>query len=398
MTSTMTLTPPTDTFSLDAPQVVEPIKTEKAVGLVPVDDAKKTQLESKVDEFVNRLVSLSASSPEFGKQADSITHMGQKEIANAASASNRFLDRPVKAMNGEGGVGSDLVKLRNVVESLDPGKRGNLLSPRKLLGIIPFGSRLQAYFDDYVPAQKHISEILGSLMSGKDNLLKDNAAIEGERGRLWTVMGQLEQMIYLAGHLDQKLEDTANEIEHSDPAKAKAIRESALFQVRQRRMDLQTQMAVSVQGYLALDMVKKNNVELIKGVERASTTTVAALRTAVTVAQALTSQKLVLEQINALNSTTANVIDATSKMLSDNTAKIHQQATNPAIPLETLQRAFQNIYATMDAVDNYKLQALGNMKQTVDALQTEVDKSKSYIARAQGADQNGGAGSPFLLN
>ena len=63
------------------------------------------------------------------------------------------------------------------------------------------------------------------------------------------------------------------------------------------RTDLLTQMAVTVQGYLALDLVKKNNVELVKGVDRASTTTVAALRTAVTVAQAMTNQKLVLEQI-----------------------------------------------------------------------------------------------------
>ena len=69
----------------------------------------------------------------------------------------------------------------------------------------------------------------------------------------------------------------------------------------QRVQDLLTQMAVTVQGYLALDLVKKNNVELIKGVDRASTTTVAALRTAVTVAQALVGQKLVLDQIsNAL--------------------------------------------------------------------------------------------------
>jgi len=396
MTDTMTMTPPIDDFALTPPTPI-PVTIEKTSGLVPVDAEKKTELEKKVDEFVSRLLATSASSPEFGKQADSITNMGQKQITDAASSSNRFLDRPIKAMKNQGEVGSDLVKLRNVVESLDPGKRGNLLAPRKLLGIIPlFGSKLQAYFDDYTPAQKHISEILGSLMTGKDGLLKDNAAIDGERTRLWNVMGQLEQMIYLAKALDQKLEEAANDQDHIDQDKAKAIRQTALFQVRQRTTDLLTQMAVSVQGYLALDMVKKNNIELIKGVDRSSTTTVAALRTAVTVAQALTSQKLVLDSINALNTTTANVIESTGKMLADNTARIHQQATNPAIPLETLQRAFQNVYATMDAVDNFKMQALGNMKQTVDVLSVEVEKSRAYVARAQGADQNGG--SPLQLS
>ena len=133
----------------------------------------------------------------------------------------------------------------------------------------------------------------------------DNAAIDTERAGLWKTMHKLEQMVHISKSLDKKLEDKANELDATDPAKAKAIRESALFYTRQRTTDLLTQMAVTVQGYLALDLVKKNNVELVKGVDRASTTTVSALRTAVTVAQAMTNQKLVLQQITALNTTTA---------------------------------------------------------------------------------------------
>jgi hypothetical protein len=200
-------------------------------------------------------------------------------------------------------------------------------------------------------------------------------------------MGTLEKMIHISKALDERLEAKSNELEYSDPAKAKAIRETALFYTRQRTTDLLTQMAVTVQGYLALDLVKKNNIELLKGVERASTTTVAALRTAVTVAQALTGQRLVLEQITALNATTANIIDRTGELLKSQTAAIHQQAASSTIPLETLQRAFQNIYDTMDAVDQFKVQALGSMKQTVDVLSTEVDKSRTYIARAETTEQ-----------
>src|SRR3546814_19706400 len=91
-------------------------------------------------------------------------------------------------------------------------------------------------------------------------------------------------------------------------------------------------MAVTVQGYLALDLVKKNNVELVKGVDRASTTTVAALRTAVTVAQALVGQRLVLEQITALNTTTANMIDSTGEMLTNQTAQIPEPAASSPLP------------------------------------------------------------------
>jgi uncharacterized protein YaaN involved in tellurite resistance len=146
-------------------------------------------------------------------------------------------------------------------------------------------------------------------------------------------------------------------------------------------------MAVTVQGYLALDLVKKNNVELVKGVDRASTTTVGALRTGVTVAQALTNQRLVLDQITALNTTTAGIIDSTGELLKTQTATIHEQAAASTIPLETLQRAFQNVYDTMDSIDTFKLKALDSMKQTVNSLSGEIEKSKGYIARAEGQAQ-----------
>lgn len=386
-------------FSLTPPDPVPQVAPEQAIGLVPVSTEQKSKLDSKVDAFVNDLVSSDANSPEFGEKVDQITRMGQEQIRAAAAMSNRFLDRPVRAMDGDGSVGTDLAELRRTVEDLDPGRKGKMTG-RKLLGIIPFGNKLKNYFDSYTSAQGHIQSILARLEGGKKELHLDNAAIDTERQKLWAAMGELEQMIHIAKTLDARLEAKAYELDSSDPAKAKALRESALFYVRQRTQDLLTQMAVSVQGYLALDLVKKNNVELIKGVDRASTTTVGALRTAVTVAQAMTNQKLVLGQITALNQTTSDIIDSTSQLLREQTGQIHEQAASSTIPLETLQRAFQNIYDTMDEVDNFKVRALDSMKKTVETLSSEVEKSKGYIARAEGqaqAQAKVAASAPSLL-
>ena len=379
-------------LKLTPPDPVPVVKPEKAAGLVPVDEEQKSRLQVRVDEFVEDLVAQDSNSPEFGRRVDQITNMGRKEIAEAAGQSNRFLDRPIRAMDETSGVGADLAELRRTVEDLDPSTKGDLTTRRKIFGIIPFGSKLRNYFDSYKSAQSHISAILARLQGGKDELLMDNAAIDVERQNLWKAMGKLEQMVFMSKALDETLEQKAADLDHTDPAKAKALRETALFYVRQRTQDLLTQMAVTVQGYLALDLVKKNNVELIKGVDRASTTTVGALRTAVTVAQAMTNQRLVLDQITALNTTTANIIDATGQMLKDNTAQIHQQAASSTIPLETLSRAFQNIYDTMDSIDTFKLQALDSMKQTVTSLEGEIGKSKAYIARAQGQSEGAASG------
>jgi len=374
-------------LTLEPPAPLAPIAPAQAAGLVPLKAEETSALDDKVEAFVAELAALDSNSPEFGRKVDELTSMGRKEIADAASHSNRFLDRPVKAIDSDTGIGANLTELRRTIEDLDPGKQGALTAPKKLFGLIPYGNKMREYFDSYKSSQTHISSILARLASGKDELLMDNAAIDTERASLWKTMGKLEQMIHISKAMDARLETKAQELDAAEPLKAKTIRETALFYTRQRTTDLLTQMAVSVQGYLALDLVKKNNVELVKGVDRASTTTVSALRTAVTVAQALTNQKLVLEQITALNTTTANIIDSTGNLLKSQSADIHAQAASATIPLETLQRAFQNIYDTMDQIDTFKLQALGNMKQTVDTLSTEMEKSRGYIARAEGVNQ-----------
>ena len=398
MASTPPITPGSESaLTLTPPDPVPTVTPQQASGLVPVAPEHQEKLAAKADAFVAELLAQDTQSPEFSQRVDQLTAMGHKEIAAAAGLSNRFLDRPVKALDQESGVGTSLLELRRTVEALDPSRAGELSPGRKLLGIIPFRGKMKRYFEGYVSAQGHIKAILDTLARGKDELLMDNAAIDVERTRLWEAMGNLEQMILIARTLDTRLEDKAADLDITDPAKAKALRESALFYVRQRTQDLQTQMAVSVQGYLALDLVKKNNIELIKGVERASTTTVAALRTAVTVAQALAGQRLVLEQVTALNDTTARLIDGTSALLKDQTTRIHETAAASTIPLEVLQRAFSNIYETMDSIDSFKAKALDAMKQTVETLSGEIEKSRGYIVRSEGA-QAAAAATPALLS
>jgi len=190
--------------------------------------------------------------------------------------------------------------------------------------------------------------------------------------------------VYVGKKIDASVSAKLTELEATDLEKARVVKEELLFYIRQKVQDLLTQLAVTVQGYLAMDMVRKNNLELIKGVDRATTTTVSALRTAVIVAQALANQKLVLDQIGALNTTTSNLIESTSSMMKTQAGKIHEQATSSAVSLDKLKLAFQNIYDTMDMVSTYKVQALDNMQKTVDVLTLEVDKSRAYLDRVRG--------------
>ena len=202
---------------------------------------------------------------------------------------------------------------------------------------------------------------------------------------MWAVMDRLKQYLYLARRMDAALDARIQEVQEQDPERAKTLREDCLFYVRQKTQDLATQLAVSAQGYLALELVRKNNLELVKGVDRATTTTVSALRTAVMTAQGLVNQKLVLDQIGALNETTADMIEGTSAMLRQQSAGVHEQAASATVSIEKLQAAFANIYATIDTIDASKLQALETMRQTIDALSREVARAQTYLERAHEA-------------
>jgi len=376
-------------LTLVPPQPVTPITDAEAAGLVRVDAATVGRIDTIVTGYVKSLTSLDPHSQDFTNKVNAIHTMGNDEIRQSANVSNRLLDKPVKAVESgpfsKGAtVSKSLVDLRHTVEDLDPSRQG-LLSPKHLFGLIPFGNRLRDYFARYQSAQGHLNAIIQALYHGQDELRLDNAAIEQEKVNVWSIKDKLEQYIYMAGQLDSVLEAEIDKIGQTDPERAKALREDVLFYVRQKHQDLLTQLAVNAQGYLALELVRKNNLELIKGVDRATTTTVSALRTAVIVAQALTNQKLVLSQITALNTTTSNMIESTSQMLKDQSGQIHEQAASATINVEKLQAAFANIYATMDMIDAYKLQALDSMQKTIDALTTEVQKSQAYLERARNA-------------
>ena len=155
---TATATAP-ETLTLTPPEPVPAVAPEKAAGLVPLSGEQKSKLEERVDGFIDDLVAQDVNSPAFGQKVDQITNMGRKEMLEAANQSNRFLDRPIKAMDRDTDIGQNLIELRTTVERLDPSANGKLLSKRGFLDKI-FGSKINNYFAQYRSAQTHIGGIL----------------------------------------------------------------------------------------------------------------------------------------------------------------------------------------------------------------------------------------------
>ena len=373
---------------LTPPEPVAAVAPATADAKVPLAPERTAELDAVAAAYMARISSLDVNSPEFATACDELRAIGDEEMRASAQTSNRLLDAPLRAMKGGGTatakVAGTLTDLRRTVEELDPAQA---TGARKLLGLIPFGDKLRDYFRRFESAQSHLDAIVKALYDGKDELLADNVALENERRNLWDSMGRLREYAYIAAALDAAVEAEIASVSATDPQRATKLRDDVLFYVRQKHTDLLTQLAVCIQGYLAIDLVKRNNVELIKGVDRATTTTLTALRTAVIVAQALTNQRLVLDQITALNTTTEKMITSTSKLLAEQGSEIHAQAASEMVSIDTLKAAFADVYAAMDAVDTYKAAALDSMAQTVSSLEAEVAAARQYLDRSGQPDQ-----------
>ncbi|MFC8997062.1 toxic anion resistance protein [Streptomyces rochei] len=378
------------TLTLTPPDPVAAVPREKAGGLVPVDEGVRADMDRKAAAYVEGLAALDARSPEFAGKVGEITGLGAAEMRAAAAQSNRMLERTVRSLPDRGDdaqarVAGSLVELRRVVEDLDP-RALPAGKGRAFLSRLPGGNRLRDHVAKYASAQSTLNGIVGSLRGGQDELRRNNAALQTERVRLWETMGKLQEYVVLTEALDTAVERHVAGVEPTDPRAADALRADVLFPVRQKHQDLLTQLAVCAQGYLAMDVVRRNNEELIKGVDRAATTTVSALRISVMLASALEHQKKVVRQVDALRGTTEDLIRGNAEMLGTQSGEIQRIAADPAVGAETLRGAFQQIYRTLDAIDTYKVQATEAMAATVESLTGELRQASAYLerSRAQG--------------
>ncbi|MER7463840.1 toxic anion resistance protein [Streptomyces sp. NPDC097981] len=388
----MTLTPPegSSPLVLTAPEPVAPVRREQASGLVPLQDGVRDEMARRAGEYIGSLAGIDSRSPEFASRIGEISALGAADIRSASQQSNRMLDRAVRSLGSDGGgdaqarVAGSLVELRRTVEDLDP-RDTPAKGVKALLAKLPGGNRFRDHVAKYASSQATLNKIVGALRGGQDELRRDNAALHTERARLWETMGKLQEYVVLTEALDAAVEQRISETGSADPQQADVMRSDLLFPVRQKHQDLLTQLAVCAQGYLAMDVVRRNNDELIKGVDRAATTTVSALRIAVMLASALDSQRKVIEQVDSLRSTTEELVRGNAGMLATQSGEIQRIAADPAVGAETLRTAFAQIYRTLDTIDTFKVQATESMAATVESLTGELRAASAHLARTRTA-------------
>ena len=196
---------------------------------------------------------------------------------------------------------------------------------------------------------------------------------------------KLMKEVNLGSLMDESIERQidAARARDEDPEKIKFVAEEILFPLRQRIMDMQQMIVVNQQGVMATEVVIRNNKELMRGVDRAKTVTISALRIGVMVAAALYNQKIVLKKIQMLNETTNCIISGTSHMLKAQGAEIQRQSMETNISVETLKTAFAEVMEALDSISSYKQEALPRMRDTVNQFRELAAKGEEQIQQLE---------------
>ncbi|MBC8080333.1 MAG: toxic anion resistance protein, partial [Gorillibacterium sp.] len=358
------------------------VAIEEQVKPVPEEVAK---LQEAALSNVATIMGLDIDSLEKRKEVlQSIDSFGLQSM-RSSTEKNSLLQVSVGNLSktgDEGGqVAKGLTELQFQLKDLDPSAID--FAKHGFLG--KFFNPLRSYFAKYQKADAVIADIVTSLDKGKATLKNDNTTLELEQQTLRDLTKRLQKEIQLGVLMDEEIEVqiTAAKQRNEDPNKVRFITEEVLFPLRQRVMDLQQMLVVNQQGIIAIEVVMRNNKELIRGVDRARNITVSALKISVTVASALYNQRIVLKKIELLNQTTNDLISGTSKMLKDQGAAIHKQSLESSVSVDTLKQAFSDVLSALESISIYKQEALPKMHETINQFRELAENGEQQILRLE---------------
>lgn len=346
---------------------IDEVRKEATLPAVVKDEA----LENKARDMARSLVAIPEEAHDKLEEARKAVEEMGRPLQRESARRSAMLQQPIKALarSGEDGgeVAGSLIDLKMKVEELDPAKFD--FSPgwlSRTLGFLPVvGTPVKRYFTQFESSQTVVNAIISSLEKGRDQLKRDNITLGEDQKVMRELTLNLKKQIGFGEQLDSQLQYMLEREISADDPKRSFIEQELLFPLRQRIMDLQTQLAVNQQGILAIGVILQNNRELIRGVNRAIDVTVSALQVAVVVALALANQKIVLDKISALNRTTTDLIAGTAERLRTQGVEIHKMASSSTLDVETLKKAFGDISAAIEDIGKYRREALPQMAGTI---------------------------------
>ncbi len=381
------LVAPEPPLQLTMPEPVTPVKEpDAAAAIVPMREDLRNQAVAQADQFIADLLHMDVTSGEFRSRVDSAFRLGRKEIGDSALLTGKFMEKNF-VKDTDNPAFKVMTEMRGLFESLDPGKEGDLMSQNRLLGVIPFGNRLQAYLQRFDTASVLLRRLIDNLYGVQDQLARDDQELFATMNKILDGMVKLKAVDVFIDRLDEVLTMGIARLKASDPMRAKAIEQEVLFYARQASMDVKTQILVCINGYKMLEGLRKTGRELHNGCDRMATIGMSSLAIAVTLARAQGYQMRVMDALKQGSTTIESLLASTAKMFGDHVDRMVEFQSNPLIGVQTLKSTFDTVFASLDKMDEFRSKAIESMGANITMLKGLLAEGEQRMQREHTAIQ-----------
>jgi toxic anion resistance protein, tela family len=380
----------------------EDLKDEVIQGEVVIEEVEKTDEEKEIENLLNlekpaileenyKVVRKQSSEVKaLVKEIDvtnagTILNFGAKPAEELSQISNEILRTSKNVENIEAtAIIKNLTKLIKKVDISDFEK-----APKKETGILSIFSKVfnsgKNLIAKYENMNKEIEVIAKELLQYKVDIEKDQNDLKSLYEAVSKHSIEINDYILateLAEEEVQKklddIKDTVN-VDENDKNREIAKTQTLLDMISQKKYDLETVKAVSLQTLPMIEIMAKNNIGLARKIHSSLITTLPIFVNAIILALQTRKQIVLKNTFVTLDKTTEELMERNAVNIVRTSKEIAEVANTSPISIESLKRNFeivqQGIKETKEKQEKARKDRINNIK-LLNQLNAEMEKNK----------------------
>lgn len=380
----------------------EDLKDEVIQGEVVIEEVEKTDEEKEIENLLNleKPAILEENYKVIRKQsnevralvkeidvtnAGTILNFGAKPAEELSQISNEILRTSKNVENIEAtAIIKNLTKLIKKVDISDFEK-----APKKETGILSIFSKVfnsgKNLIAKYENMNKEIEVITKELLQYKVDIEKDQNDLKSLYEAVSKHSIEINDYILateLAEEEVQKklddIKDTVN-VDENDKNREIAKTQTLLDMISQKKYDLETVKAVSLQTLPMIEIMAKNNIGLARKIHSSLITTLPIFVNAIILALQTRKQIVLKNTFVTLDKTTEELMERNAVNIVRTSKEIAEVANTSPISIESLKRNFeivqQGIKETKEKQEKARKDRINNIK-LLNQLNAEMEKNK----------------------
>ncbi|MNI38678.1 Toxic anion resistance protein (TelA) [compost metagenome] len=264
-------------------------------------------------------------------------------------------------------ISSNILKLRHEVDSLNKSKQ------LSLWGKIVRKTPMKNYIYKYQSVKTNVNAIIGSLRNGKDTLEENVVHMKNLKrmaiDEVYNLQARIELGTQLKGLFEQEINNPLNE-------DRKVHLERGLRKVVTRIQSFTEMIMLYQQAIAGTDIINDNNDKLIDAVDSTIDKTQHLITISAMISMALQDQMDVIDAVNSANKTIEDQFAENARLLRETTQKTSEALTKPAMSLEKINQAVNDLTAAMDMYEQSNRKIIQTSTEHTTRM-TEINKQLS---------------------